>query len=146
MSRLITLPFLSRRKTPVHPVKVDAVVVVPVAGAARIPAAEPAPRHRVGLWVLSVFVVVAALVVTAALVVGPQKPGLVLMIPLALFWIIAVCAGFALRSALMNIARTLLPRRDEKPDVATERLARMVRAERKREARLLSELGLPQTA
>jgi CBS domain containing-hemolysin-like protein len=102
-------------------------------------AAPPAPvvpaRHpRVALWVLSAFATVAALVAISAVVIGPQNASLMVVIPLALFWGIAVSVGFAIRAALLNVVKSMTRRKQEKPDATEERLARMVRHERNREA------------
>jgi len=139
-----------------------AIAVEPVA----IPEATAMPgRHpRIGLWVLSSFATIAALVAISALVIGPQHTDAMVVIPLVLFWSIAVSIGFAIRSALIGAVKSIsgkvLPtakpatvqdvaavapsrsggsflsrRKPEKPDATLERLARMVRSERNREAR-----------
>ena len=118
----------------------------------RAAAAAPLPvRHpRVGLWVLSTFAVIASLVAISGLVIGPQNADMMMMVvlPLALFWSVVVCVGFAVRAALANVLRPLshrlgivsaeveasadeaaLPRM---PEATLERLARMVRTERNR--------------
>ena len=107
-------------------------------GDATVEAAAPAVpvRHpRIGLWVLSSFATIAALVAISALVIGPQNADLMVMIPLVLFWTITVSVGLAVRSALVNVAKSLARRRKEKPDATLERLARMVRSERNRAER-----------
>jgi len=138
-----------------------AIAVEPVA----IPEATAMPgRHpRIGLWVLSSFATIAALVAISALVIGPQHTDAMVVIPLVLFWGIAVSIGFAIRSALIGAVKSMsgkaLPmaepatvqdvaavapsrnggsflsrRKEEKPDATLQRLARIVRSERKREA------------
>jgi hypothetical protein len=108
--------------------------------ATRQPAAiatEPAAgmRHpRVGLWVLATFAVVAATVSITAAVIGPANADTMVVVPLALCWAVAVSLGFALRSALINVIRSMAPRKEEVPDATMERLSRMVRSEQKREA------------
>jgi len=124
----------------------------------------PGRHPRIGLWVLSSFATIAALVAISALVIGPQHTDAMVVIPLVLFWSIAVSIGFAIRSALIGAVKSIsgkvLPtakpatvqdvaavapsrsggsflsrRKPEKPDATLERLARMVRSERNREAR-----------
>ena len=107
-------------------------------GDATVEAAAPAVpvRHpRIGLWVLSAFATIAALVAISALVIGPQNADLMVMIPLVLFWTITVSVGLAVRAALINVARSLSRPKKEKPDATLERLARMVRSERNRAER-----------
>ena len=110
--------------------------------------ALPARHPRVGLWVLSTFAVIASLVAISGLVIGPQNTDMMVVLPLALFWSVVVCVGFAVRAALANVLRPLshrlgivsaeveasadeaaLPRM---PEATLERLARMVRTERNR--------------
>lgn len=117
----------------------------------RAAAAAPLPvRHpRVGLWVLSTFAVIASLVAISGLVIGPQNADMMMVVlPLALFWSVVVCVGFAVRAALANVLRPLSQRlgvvsaevegaADEgtmprMPEATLERLARMVRTERNR--------------
>ncbi|MGQ0565556.1 MAG: hypothetical protein ACT4OK_10860 [Gemmobacter sp.] len=113
-----------------------------------------AKHHRVGLWVLSTFAVIAALMAISAVVIGPQNADLKLILPLAMFWSVTVCVGFLIRAALVNVVRSVSRRITgkpaetvedeatpykvrhvaEKPDAALERLERMVQRERNREA------------
>ena len=120
----------SRRRRPVDAGPVAAAAPVVVAG----PAAASPAHPRVALWVLSAFGTVAALMAMSAVVIGQTNADLMVVIPLALFWAIAICAGFAVRSALVNVVRSMTPAKAEKPDATLERLARMVRSERNREA------------
>ncbi len=115
----------------------------PLAEVAAEPAAIPdksvvVDRHpRIGLWVLSSFATIAALVAMSALVIGPQHADAIIFIPLVLFWSVVVSVGFAIRSALIGVARSMarkVGRKADKPDATLERLARMVRQERNREA------------
>ena len=122
------MPLNLKRMMPKRRAKDAAPPVVSVAEPAM-----PAHHPRVGLWVLSTFAIIAALVAISALVIGPQTADAIVVIPLVLFWTVAVSVGFAIRSALSNVARTLAPRRQDKPDATLDRLARMVRIERKRE-------------
>lgn len=125
-------PISMRRATEAGPPAPDAVV--------------PARHPRVGLWVLSTFATIAALVAISALVIGPQHADVMLLLPLALFWSVVVSVGFAVRSALMNVARSLAGPRKEKPDATLVRLARMVRTERNREALYPEPHGLVHAA
>ena len=122
--------------------------------AAIVPLVEPAAvvarpdRHlRVGLWVLSSFATIAALVAITGLVIGTDHADMMIVLPLTLVWSVVVSVGFAVRSALLNVMRPLTlrlglasasdtasGRSSEKPDATLERLARMVRTERNREA------------
>lgn len=123
--------------------KADAAVEAPVQAqpAEKVPSKHP----RVGLWVLSTFATVAALVSISAMVIGPDYASAGVIIPLVLFWSITVSVGFAIRSALINVVRAVSGRparvadegdahtrqgKAEKPDAALERLARMAQRER----------------
>ena len=100
------------------------------------PQAQPAvvtvpSRHaRISLWVLSTFATIAALVTISAMVIGRENTDMMVVVPLILFWSVTVCVGFAIRSALINVARTMKRTKVERPDAALERLARMAQRER----------------
>lgn len=96
------------------------------------PAAVNVPsRHaRISLWVLSTFAMIAALVTISAMVIGPENADMMVVVPLILFWSVTVCVGFAIRSALINVARTMKRTKVEQPDAAMQRLARMAQRER----------------
>jgi hypothetical protein len=133
--------------------------VAPVEAADPVAPVAEQGNPRVGLWVLAAFTTIAALVAISVVVIGPQNADLMVFIPMALFWSVAVCVGFAVRAALMNVVTSVSRRvrglpaaeaeqapapvarggflsrhREEQPDATLERLARMVRTERNREA------------
>jgi hypothetical protein len=111
------------------------VAEAPVTAVVAAPQPAAGGRHpRIGLWVLAAFAAVAAMVSIAAVVIGPANGGMMVVLPLALCWAVAVSLGFALRSALINVIRASAPRKAEVPDATMERLSRMVRSEQKREA------------
>ena len=95
-------------------------------------AAKAASRHlRVGLWVLSTFATIAALVTMSAIVIGRDNADMMVIVPLVVFWSITVCVGFAIRSALINVVRSMKRTRTERPDAALERLTRMAQREQR---------------
>jgi hypothetical protein len=100
-------------------------------GSEPVKAKGPSRHLRIGLWVLSTFTTVAALVAISAMVIGRENADMMVMLPLVLFWSITVCVGFAIRSALINVVRTMKRTRAERPDPALERLARMAQREQK---------------
>ena len=95
-------------------------------------AVKVASRHlRVGLWVLSTFATIAALVTMSAIVIGRDNADMMVIVPLVVFWSITVCVGFAIRSALINVVRSMKRTRTERPDAALERLTRMAQREQR---------------